>query len=74
MTDNRKTPMDKSHILEVAPHYLMMMFLILVVFNVIRFVYGEIGLWVELAIAFAIVFSYRPVVKYLGVAPTAWED
>lgn len=66
--------MDKAHLLEVAPHYLMMMFLILVVFNVVRLVAGDVSIWVELAIAFAIVFAYRPAVIRLGLAPSAWEE
>jgi hypothetical protein len=39
----------------------------------VRAVAGEIGFWVELGIAFVIAIVYRPLVQYLGYAPSAWE-
>lgn len=65
--------MDKNQLLELAPHYVAMLVLVFLVLSIVRIVVGEIGFWVELAIIFAIVFSYRPAVVRLGMGPSGWE-
>jgi len=66
--------MDTDHIRAVAPHYVAMIVLAMVVFGVIQAIIGrELGFWAELAIIAVVVFSYRPAVMALGVGPTVWE-
>jgi hypothetical protein len=66
--------MDTDHIREVAPHYVAMVVLAMLVFGVIQAIIGrELGFWAELAIISVVVFGYRPAVMALGVGPTAWK-
>ncbi|MFB6227891.1 MAG: hypothetical protein ABEH88_04805 [Halobacteriales archaeon] len=66
--------MDKDTLLELAPHYVAMFALVLIVLAVFRTVVSDFGLVVEFAIIFVVVFSYRPVVLRLGVAPSVWKQ
>lgn len=66
--------MDTQHLADVAPHYVVMLLLMLAVINVIRMAFGELNLWVEVLILVAVAFAYRPAVQRLGVAPDAWEQ
>lgn len=65
--------MDTGRLLEIAPHYLAMLFLVFLVLSAVRSIVGEISFWVELVIIVVIVFAYRPIVIRLGVAPSGWE-
>lgn len=65
--------MDTDHLLEVVPHYFAMLVLVFLVLAILRTVVGDLDLWVELAILFAIVFAYQPVVRRLGISPSGWE-
>jgi len=66
--------MDTDRIREVAPHYVVMVVLAILVFTVIEMIVGrELGFWAELLIIGIVVFSYRPAVMALGVGPSAWE-
>lgn len=64
--------MDTDRLLELAPHYAAMLFLIFLVLTVVRTVVGDVGFWVELVIVLVISFAYRPIVVQLGVAPSDW--
>lgn len=66
--------MDRDTLLELAPHYVVMFALVLVVLAVLRSIVGNFGILIEFAIIFILVFSYRPIVLRLGVAPSAWEE
>lgn len=66
--------MDRSDLLALAPHYAAMLLIVFVVLGLWRAYVGEIGLLGEFVIIGVIVFSYRPVVKRLGLAPEPWQD
>lgn len=66
--------MDRDTLLALAPHYAVMLVLVFVVLGVWRSIVGDIGLLEEFAVIAVIVFSYRPVVKRLGLAPEPWQD
>jgi hypothetical protein len=66
--------MDRDTLLALAPHYAVMLVLVFVALGVWRSIVGDIGLLEEFAVIAVIVFSYRPVVKWLGVAPEPWQD
>ncbi|MFB6303618.1 MAG: hypothetical protein ABEH47_00505 [Haloferacaceae archaeon] len=66
--------MDTDRLLDVAPHYLAMLFLAFLVPALVRFAVGDIGFWPELALIFLIVFGYRRAVLWLDVAPEAWKQ
>lgn len=70
--------MDTDHLVAVAPHYVAMFLLAFVAVAVVRVLLAdaEPGLdlfWIELLVIAAVVFSYRPVVHRLGLAPDVWE-
>lgn len=64
---------DTGRLIELIPHYLAMIVLMFLVLAIVRQAVGDLGFWVELLIAIAVVFSYRPVVLRLGIAPSSWE-
>ena len=64
--------MDRRDVIEVLPHYVAMVILLLIAFALLRTALGEVNFWLELALAFVVVFAYRPVVVRLGIAPSAW--
>lgn len=66
--------MDTENLIELIPHYVAMLFLIFVVLGVVRRIAGEQGFWIDLVIIAVVVFSYRPLVLRLGIAPTLWES
>jgi hypothetical protein len=66
--------MDRDTILELAPHYVAMFALVLIALAVLRSLAGNFGILIEFVIIFAVVFSYRPAVLRLGMAPSAWEE
>lgn len=65
--------MDTDRLVEVAPHYAVMLILALLVPVVVRNVIGRPDFWIELVLIFVVVFAYRPVVMRLGIGPEAWE-
>jgi hypothetical protein len=65
--------MDTDRLVEVAPHYAVMLILALLVPVVVRNVIGRPDFWIELVLIFVVVFAYRPVVMRLGIGPAAWE-
>ncbi|HKL30752.1 MAG TPA: hypothetical protein VJ898_15985 [Natrialbaceae archaeon] len=65
--------MDTDRILAVAPHYVAMVLLAILVFTVVEAIVGRLGFWAELLIIALVVFSYRPAVMALGIGPEAWE-
>jgi hypothetical protein len=66
--------MNRDTILQLAPHYAAMFALVLVVIGVLGQLVNDIGLLVRFAVVFVVVFSYRPVVLRLGLAPSVWEE
>jgi hypothetical protein len=65
--------MDTDTLVELIPHYAAMLVIFFLVVTALGAVVGELGFWIEIAIAFVVVFAYRPIVTRLGVAPSAWE-
>jgi len=66
--------MDWHRHLELAPHYLANLLLVLLAVGVLRRVAGDPGIAVELVAVVAVVLAYPSVVRWFGVAPSAWED
>lgn len=66
--------MDRDTLLALAPHYAVMLVIVFLVLGIWRSFVGDIGLVGEFAIIAVIVFSYRPAVKRLGVAPEPWQE
>lgn len=65
--------MDTDRLVEVAPHYVVMLVLVYLVLAIVGTAVGELGFWAEIAIIAVVVFAYRPVVMRLGIGPSAWE-
>lgn len=65
--------MDTNQLKEVVPHYFAMLILVFLVLAIVRAVVGDVGFWIELVIISIVVFSYRPIVFRLGIAPSGWE-
>lgn len=66
--------MDRDWLIEVAPHYAAMLFLVYLVLAIVQVTVGDLSFWVEIVIIAVIVFAYRPIVMELGVGPSAWEE
>lgn len=60
--------------LELVPHYLANLVLVLLAVGAFRAVVGDAGLVVELVVVVAVVLAYPSIVRALGVAPNAWND
>jgi hypothetical protein len=65
---------DTETLREVVPHYVAMLVVALLVLSVARTVVGELGFWLELAVGFAVVATYRIVVGRLGYLPDSWTS
>lgn len=65
--------MDRDTVVQLAPHYLVMFALVLIAIRILEALAGDLGLLVRFVAISVIVFSYRPVVLRLGLAPDAWE-
>ncbi|MDT3433268.1 hypothetical protein [Haloarcula sp. 1CSR25-25] len=65
--------MDKNQLLELALYYLAMLLLVFFILEVTQAVVGEIAFWLELVIILIIVFAYRYIAVWLGVAPSGRE-
>jgi hypothetical protein len=65
--------MDTDRLMELAPHYIAMFISVFVVLTIVQSTVGEVGFWIELAIVVVVVFTYRPVVVRLGLAPDGWK-
>lgn len=70
----RTAGMDTDHIRAVAPHYVAMVILLLIVFNGVRFLLGEANFWLEMAVGLVVILAYRPVVLRFGYAPSVWKE
>ena len=66
--------MDTDRLIQVAPHYVAMVLLAIIVFTIAEAIVGQLGFWAELVIIAIVVFSYRPAVLALGIAPDAWKE
>lgn len=65
--------MDKNQLLELALYYIAMLVLVFFILEVIQAAVGEIAFWLELVIILVVVFAYRYIAVWLGVAPSGWE-
>jgi len=64
---------DTETILELAPHYVVMLIAAFVAAALLRIVLGGVHLVVEFAVILVIVFFYPFVARRLGVAPSHWQ-
>jgi hypothetical protein len=65
--------MDKNQLLELALYYIAMLILVFFILEVTQAVVGEIAFWLELVIILVVVFAYRYIAVWLGVAPSGRE-
>ncbi|WP_436910969.1 hypothetical protein [Halosimplex marinum] len=65
--------MDRGQILELVAHYLVIVAIVTVVLGVVQAAVGDLGFWIELGVVVVIVALYRPVVKAIGMEPSAWN-
>lgn len=66
--------MNRNHLLELVPHYIASLLLILATITAIRVFVDNFGIVVELPIVVAVVLAYPTIVRWLGISPAAWED
>lgn len=62
-----------SRLVELLPHYLVMIAMIFAVLIAIQEFYGELGFWASFAVAIAVAAVYPFVVRRLGLAPDSWQ-
>lgn len=65
--------MDASRHLELVPHYVANLLLVLLAVGALRAVAGDVGIAVELVVVVVVVLAYPSLVRWLGVAPGSWE-
>lgn len=65
--------MDKEGLLELLPHYIILVGLIFGVLAVVNALFGDVGFWPRLGLAVLVGLLYPRVVRELGVAPSQWE-
>lgn len=65
----------RDELLELVPHYVAMVLIVLFSMTLIRAAVGEQHILIEFAIILALVFAYRPLILYFDVVPvpTMWE-
>jgi len=66
--------MNRNRFLELLPHYLANLVLVLLAITALRRFVGDLGFVVELVVVVAVVLAYPTVVRALGVAPSAWKS
>lgn len=64
--------MNRDDLVDVLPHYAVMLIAVFVGLGVLEAVLGPVSFWIEIAVITFIVFSYQPIVVQLGLAPDAW--
>jgi hypothetical protein len=64
---------DRSDLVELAPHYVAMLALTVVALTAVRG-FVALSFWQEFLVIVPVVFLYRPLVDRLGVAPSAWSE
>lgn len=64
---------NSERLLEVVPHYIVLLLLVFLSIGAVRATVGDLGLAIELAIVLVVSFAYRPIVLRLGIAPESWD-
>ena len=65
--------MDTDRLVEVAPHYIVMLVLVYLALAISAQKPGSPTAAPTMAIIAVVVVAYRPVVMRLGIGPSAWE-
>jgi hypothetical protein len=63
---------DTERVLDVLPHYIVLLLSVFLVLAVVREFLGDLGFAIELLIVLAVTVAYPPLVRRLGVAPESW--
>jgi hypothetical protein len=63
---------NTERVLDVLPHYLVLLILVFVLLAAVRELFGDPGFAVELLLVLAVTIAYPPVVRRMGVAPESW--
>ena len=66
--------MDWTRHLELLPHYVVNLVLVVVAIGILRRFVGDLGVPVELGVVVVVVLAYQTIVRVLGVAPSAWDQ
>lgn len=59
--------------MELLPHYVVMIALMLVALTVANQIFGDIGLWPSIGIAVVIAILYPLLLRQTGRAPEPWQ-
>lgn len=62
-----------ERLLELLPHYLLMIAVIFAVLIAVQELFGELGFWPSFAVALAVAIAYPRIVNRLGFAPDPWR-
>jgi len=64
---------DARRLLELVPHYFVMLLLVIVAVGAFQVVVPDVHLVVEFVVVLLVVFLYPFAVRRVGYAPEAWE-
>lgn len=65
--------MAQSTLRQLLPHYLVLIILLSVVLMVMRTLVPGASMWVQIGVAVILGLAYPPILRYLGIAPEAWQ-
>ena len=63
----------RDRLVELAPHYILMILLMFLALAIVEQVVGALDFWPSLAIALLVAIAYPIVLRRLGRAPEAWQ-
>mgnify|MGYP000324187429 FL=1 len=66
--------MDWNRFVELLPHYLANLVLVVLAITALRRFAGDLGFVVELGVVIVVVLLYPTIVRALGVPPSAWDE
>lgn len=66
--------MDWARQRELLPHYAAVVVLTVLLLGGARALLGQVEPWVDLLGVVVVVLTYPSVVRFLGVAPSGWDD
>lgn len=61
---------DRNNLIELVPHYVAIVVLVLAIMSIIRAIFDLQHILVEFALILILVFSYRPLIARIDAIPT----
>lgn len=63
----------RERLVQLLPHYLIMLGVMFAVLIIVQELYGQLGFWASFGVAIAVAVVYPFATRRLGVAPEPWQ-